>query len=70
MRDLLVVVHRLSSCGTQTPEQTTMGSGSFGVQAQLLHDMWELSSLTRDRTHDPCMEVHWTAREVPIVIYF
>ena len=30
--------------------------------------MWDLSSLTRDRTHTPCIERqsvnHWTAREV------
>ena len=31
--------------------------------------MWDLSSLTRDRTHVPCtvrrILYHWTAREVP-----
>ena len=41
-------------------------------------DMQDLSSLTRDRTHTPCMDRqslnHWTSREVPqgkqILIYF
>ena len=32
-------------------------------------DMWDLSSLTRDGTHTPCIGRrslnHWTAREVP-----
>ena len=32
-------------------------------------DMWDLSSLTRDQTHTPCIRRqslnHWTAREVP-----
>ena len=27
--------------------------------------MWDLSSLTRDRTHVPCIHNHWTTREVP-----
>ena len=31
--------------------------------------MWELSSLTKDGTHNPALEAqslnHWTAREVP-----
>ena len=32
--------------------------------------MWDLSSPTRDRTHDPCIERQslntWTTREVPL----
>ena len=35
----------------------------------VLHSMWDLSSLTRDRTH---MEVwglnHWIIREVPVLL--
>ena len=50
----LVVVHGLSSCG---------------VPAQLPCNMWDLSSLTRDRTRIPCIGRqilnHWTTREVP-----
>ena len=36
--------------------------------------MWDLSSLTRDRTHTPCTGRwslnHWTAREVPVPLCF
>ena len=36
---------------------------------QLLHGVWDLSSLTRDRTCVPCIGRrilnHWTTREVP-----
>ena len=35
----------------------------------VLHDMWDLSFLTRDRTHAPAVEVWspklWAAREFP-----
>ena len=35
--------------------------------------MWDLSSLTRDQTHTPCIGSrslnHWTAREVPTYIF-
>ena len=48
------VVHGLSNCGTR---------------AQLLNGMWDLSSLTRDQTHFPCLGRqilnHWTTRRVP-----
>ena len=38
------------------------------------HNLWDLRSLTRDRTHAPCVGGrqilnHWTTREVPKVIY-
>ena len=50
----LVVAHVLSSCGMQT---------------QLPRGMWDLSSLTRDRTGTPCIARwilnHWTTRKVP-----
>ena len=36
--------------------------------------MWDLSALTRDRTHAPCIGRqslnHWTAREVLEEVYF
>ena len=36
--------------------------------------MWDLSSLTRNQTYAPAVEVqslnHWTTREVPFVAYF
>ena len=36
--------------------------------------MWDLSSLTRDWTHAPASEAwslnHWTAREVPYLVFF
>ena len=45
------------------------GLSSCGAWAQLPHGMWDLSSLTRDQTHIPCIGRwilnHWTAREVP-----
>ena len=70
-----------SSCGAQVPEH--VGSivcgmrplveahelSSCGAQAQLLRGMWDLSSLTRDRTRVPCIVrwilYHWITREVP-----
>ena len=42
---------------------------SYGMRAQLLCGMWDLSSLTRDQTHIPCIARQllndWTTREVP-----
>ena len=36
--------------------------------------MWDLSSLTRDRTQAPALEVqspnHWTSKEVPQFTFF
>ena len=56
---------RLSSCGAQAPEH----AGSVVVaQAELLQNIWDLSSLTRDWTHIPCVArqilYYWTTREV------
>ena len=52
--DSLLVVQGLSSCSTQ---------------AELLCGMWDLSSLTRDRSHVLCIARqilnHWPIREVP-----
>ena len=52
----LVEVHKLSSCGTR---------------AQSPRSIWDLSSLTRDRTCVPCIGRrilhHWTTGEVPKV---
>ena len=59
--------HGLSNCGTRSPECS--GFSSCIVWAQLLHGMWDLSSLTRDWTCVPCIRRHilnhWTTREVP-----
>ena len=37
----------------------------------LSQGMWDLNSLTRDRTHTPCIGRqslnHWTAKEVPLI---
>ena len=42
---------------------------SCGERVSLPRGMWDLSSLTRDRTHVPCIGrqilYHWTTREVP-----
>ena len=47
------------------------GLSSWGSWAQLLLGMWDLSSLTRDRTCIPCMAIWtlnpWTTREVPVM---
>ena len=60
-------------CGARTLQFRCVGSkvhglGTCSAQAQLLHDMWNLSSPTRDRTHIPCIARkilnHWTTREV------
>ena len=36
--------------------------------------MWDLSSLTRDSTHDPCVEKqilnHWASRHIPVLQVF
>ena len=46
------------------------GLFSYDVLAQLLHGIWNLSSLTEDQTHIPCIAGqilnHWTTREVPL----
>ena len=46
---------------------------SCGLQAQLLQGMWNLSSLTRDRTRVLCISRwilnHWTTREVSYLFY-
>ena len=46
---------------------------SCGAWAQLPRGMWDLSSLTRDRTSVPCIVrqilCHWTTKEVPRVIF-
>ena len=48
--------------------------GLQSTWAYLPCGMWDLSSLTRDRTHVPCIGRrilnHWTTREVPELIYF
>ena len=42
---------------------------SCGMWAYLPHGMWDVSFLTRDQTHAPCIGRHilnhWTTREVP-----
>ena len=76
-----VLVFLFSSCGTWAPEcglyslwymgspVEVRGLSSCGVWAQLPHGMWDLSSLTRDQTHVPCIGrqslYHWTTGEVP-----
>ena len=60
-----VAVHRLSSCGTWAAENS--GFSNCGTQPQLLCSMWDLSSLTGDQTHIPCIARwilnHWTTRK-------
>ena len=65
---------RLSSCGTWALQLWRAGSLVVAhrlqnTQAQLPHDMWDLSSTTRDQTRIPCIGRqilnHWTTREVP-----
>ena len=52
--DSAIVVHGVSSCSTR---------------ALFLWGSWDLSSLTKDQTPDPCLARqildHWTTREVP-----
>ena len=65
----------LCSCGTQALQLWCAGSVvvarrlSCHVQVQFPHGMWNLSSLTRDRTCVLCIGRqilnHWTTREVP-----
>ena len=57
VQGLSSVAHELSSCSF----------GSCGSPAKLLHSTWDLSSLTRGRTHIPCIARQilnlWTPRE-------
>ena len=54
----------------QPTDSLVLASGlpSYGTQAYLLHGMWDLSSLTRDWTHIPCIAKWilkpWTTRKV------
>ena len=47
------------------------GCSSCGNQAWLLGDLWDLSSLTRHRTHIPCTAKRnlnrWTIKEIPLL---
>ena len=49
------------------------GFSSCEVWADLPCDMWDLSSLTRDKTHIPCpgswILNHWTTREGPLIFF-
>ena len=58
----------LSSCGTWAPEHAgslaeAHGLSSCGMQAWLPRSMWDLSSLTRDRTS---VLLHWKADFLPL----
>ena len=77
-RLFIVALGLLCSCGRQSPERIgSVGAAhrliSCGAWAQLPHGMWDLSSLTRDRTHVPCIGRwilnHWTTREVPYICF-
>ena len=50
----------------------TYGLSSCGMRAQFPQGMWDLSSLTEDRTGIPCIAKpilnHWTTREAPVII--
>ena len=64
------VVCRLSSCGLQALEHAGSVVAAHGLSCPAC-GMWDLSSLTRDRTCVPCLGRqilnHWTSREVPKV---
>ena len=65
------------SCGTQDLTLRLAGFSSYGTWAHfscgawalLLQGMWDLNSMTRERTHIPCIGRwilnHWTTRKVP-----
>ena len=63
--------HGLSNCGTWSPECS--GFSSCIAWAQLLHGMWDLSSLTRDWTCVPCIAKWilncWTTAEAPLPFF-
>ena len=60
-------------CGTQALSRACRGLSSCGTRAYLLQDMWDLSSLNRDRTCVSCLGRwilhHWTTKEVPECLY-
>ena len=47
------------------------GFSCCGLWAQVSRSVWELRSLTRDRTHVPCIGrwllQHWATKKVPMV---
>ena len=64
----LIAVHRVFLCSAPTFGK---GLSSCSAWAQLLCDMWDPGSLTRDQTCVPCVarQIHWTTREVPSVFF-
>ena len=72
-RDLSWVMRDLLLLCTYSPVVASAVTGC-DAWAQLLQDIWDLSSLTRDWTHVPCIARqilnHRTTREAPgIIIY-
>ena len=74
MLDASYGVRAYLSCSTGALQD--LGSGVavlrlsiWGIQVQLPRGMWDLSSLTNDRTHVPYtgrqILYHWTNKEVP-----
>ena len=66
----IFVLHVNSGCGSQAPEHRL---SSCGIWTDLPQSIWDLSSLTRDRTCIPCIMRqilnHWMAREVPHICF-
>jgi len=60
-------------CGTQALSRACSGLSTCGTRAYLPQDMWDLSSLDRDRTCVSCLGRwilhHWTTKEVPECLY-
>ena len=59
--------------GTRALPRACSGFSSCGTRAYLPQDMWDHSSLNRDRTCVSCLGrwilYHWTTREVPEFLY-
>ena len=70
VRTSVVATHELSICGTGAPE---LGLNSCCVCISLLQGLWNLTSLSGDRTRSWCIARwilnHWTTREVPWLNY-
>ena len=66
---ILMKFKTLSNCFSQASLVVAHRLSTFCTQTQLSHGMWELSSLTRDRTLVPYIgrQVlnHWTTRDIP-----
>ena len=63
-----------ASCGTWDSQVVVCGLLLLQCMGLVPHDMWDLNSLTRDRTCIPCagrqILNHWSTKEVPRLLHY